>query len=183
MTAIGWAQIGLYCLALLLVTKPLGVYMLKVYDGTFRWLAGWSGRSYRMAGIDPEEDQHWTRTRARCCSSASHDAADVPGVAPAARPAVQSGSTFRRCRPAVLRDRGVVHDEHELAVVLRRVDDVVLLADDAAHVSQLRGRGRHGHRDRARSWSRASRCRGKGSGTSGRTSCAARSTCCCRSRS
>jgi len=59
-TLIGWAQIAIYCLALLLLTKPLGLYMLKVYEGSFRWL-GWLERPlYRMAGIDPEEEQHWT---------------------------------------------------------------------------------------------------------------------------
>lgn len=61
MTAIGWAQLALYLLALLLVTKPLGLYMLRVYDGSFRFL-GWLERPlYRLAGVNPEEDQHWTR--------------------------------------------------------------------------------------------------------------------------
>ncbi len=61
MTANGWAQIALYCLALLLVTKPLGWYMMKVYDGSLRWM-GWLERPlYRLAGVDPAEDQHWTR--------------------------------------------------------------------------------------------------------------------------
>jgi len=33
MTASGWLQIGVYSLALLALTKPLGIYVLKVYDG------------------------------------------------------------------------------------------------------------------------------------------------------
>jgi K+-transporting ATPase ATPase A chain len=61
MTPNGWVQILLYCVALLLVTKPLGWYMTRVYDGSFRWL-GWLERPlYRLSGIDPGEDQHWTR--------------------------------------------------------------------------------------------------------------------------
>ena len=61
MTANGWLQIALYALLLLAVTKPLGMYMVKVYDGSFRWL-GWLERPlYRLAGIDPNEEQHWTR--------------------------------------------------------------------------------------------------------------------------
>jgi len=38
MTANGWIQILFYCAALLAVTKPMGIYMLKVYDGSYRRL-------------------------------------------------------------------------------------------------------------------------------------------------
>jgi K+-transporting ATPase ATPase A chain len=33
MTLIGWAQIGLYMLVLLLLVKPLGTFMARVYQG------------------------------------------------------------------------------------------------------------------------------------------------------
>jgi K+-transporting ATPase ATPase A chain len=61
MTVNGWLQIAFYSIALLLVTKPLGLYMLKVYDGSLTWLRPVERVLYRLAGIDPEEDQHWTR--------------------------------------------------------------------------------------------------------------------------
>ena len=61
MTANGWLQIALYSLALLLVTKPLGMYMVKVYDGSMHWLGPVERFLYRIAGVDPAEDQHWTR--------------------------------------------------------------------------------------------------------------------------
>ena len=61
MTASGWLQIGLYSLALLALTKPLGIYVLKVYDGSFTWLRPVERVLYRLAGVDPTEDQHWTR--------------------------------------------------------------------------------------------------------------------------
>jgi potassium-transporting ATPase potassium-binding subunit len=60
-TANGWAQIVFYCVVLLLVTRPVGAYLVKVYDGTFRWLGPVERFCYRLGGIDPEEDQHWTR--------------------------------------------------------------------------------------------------------------------------
>ena len=61
MTMNGWLQILLFSAVLLAVTKPVGIYVLKVYDGSFRWLAPLERITYRLCGIDPEEDQHWTR--------------------------------------------------------------------------------------------------------------------------
>jgi len=61
MTASGWLQIGFFALAVLLVTKPLGLYLVAVYEGRVRWLAPVERLLYRLAGVDPEEDQHWTR--------------------------------------------------------------------------------------------------------------------------
>ncbi len=61
MTANGWLQIAFYSVVLLLVTKPVGIYILKVYDGSMTWLRPVERLLYRLAGVDPEEDQHWTR--------------------------------------------------------------------------------------------------------------------------
>ncbi|HEV7595288.1 MAG TPA: potassium-transporting ATPase subunit KdpA, partial [Gemmatimonadaceae bacterium] len=60
MTANGWIQILFYCVVLLAVTKPMGIYMLKVYDGSYRWLRVVERPIYRVCGIDEGEDQHWT---------------------------------------------------------------------------------------------------------------------------
>jgi K+-transporting ATPase ATPase A chain len=61
MTPNGWLQIFLFAAVILAVTKPLGVYLLRVYDGSLRFLAPVERLIYRACGIDPEEDQHWTR--------------------------------------------------------------------------------------------------------------------------
>jgi len=61
MTVSGWLQIAFYSVALLLITKPLGVYVLRVYDGSLTWLRPVERLLYRVAGVDPAEDQHWTR--------------------------------------------------------------------------------------------------------------------------
>ena len=60
MTANGWLQILFYCVVLFAVTKPMGIYMLKVYDGSYRWLGFIERPIYRICGVDEKEDQHWT---------------------------------------------------------------------------------------------------------------------------
>jgi potassium-transporting ATPase potassium-binding subunit len=60
MTGNGWLQIACFVLAVLLVTKPLGLYLVAVFEGRVRWLAPVERLLYRMAGIDPEVEQHWT---------------------------------------------------------------------------------------------------------------------------
>lgn len=61
MTLNGWLQILVYSVLLLAVTKPLGLYMVRVYDGSMTWLGAIERPIYRLCGIDPAEDQHWTR--------------------------------------------------------------------------------------------------------------------------
>jgi K+-transporting ATPase ATPase A chain len=60
MTGNGWLQIALFALAVLLVTKPLGTYLVAVYEGRVRWLAPVERGLYRAAGVDPAAEQHWT---------------------------------------------------------------------------------------------------------------------------
>ena len=61
MTANGWMQIAFFSLAILLVAKPLGLYLVRVYDGRMGWLRPVERVIYRVCGVDAEEDQHWTR--------------------------------------------------------------------------------------------------------------------------
>ena len=61
MTLNGWLQILAFSVCVLAIAMPLGVYLLRVYDGTVRWLAPVERVLYTMGGIDPGEDQHWTR--------------------------------------------------------------------------------------------------------------------------
>jgi len=57
MTANGWLQILFFSACVLLVAKPLGSYLVRVYDGSVRWLAPLERVIYRLSGIDPAEDQ------------------------------------------------------------------------------------------------------------------------------
>ena len=60
MTWNGWAQIIFFSVVILALTKPLGIYIEKVYDGSFRWLRFIERPVYSICGIDDQEDQHWT---------------------------------------------------------------------------------------------------------------------------
>jgi K+-transporting ATPase ATPase A chain len=61
MTINGWLQILFYCACVLAIAKPLGVYLVRVYDGTLTWLGPAERAIYRVCGVDPSDDQHWTR--------------------------------------------------------------------------------------------------------------------------
>ena len=65
MTSSGILQIGLYFLLILALTRPLGRYMARVFEGR-RTLLSFALRPlergiYRLGGVDPEQEQHWTR--------------------------------------------------------------------------------------------------------------------------
>jgi len=64
MTANGWFQIGLYLLAIFLVTKPLGIFMTRVFsrEKTFPdpVLRPMERLIYRLCGIDEKHEMHWT---------------------------------------------------------------------------------------------------------------------------
>ncbi|GAB4455122.1 MAG: potassium-transporting ATPase subunit KdpA [Anaerolineae bacterium] len=63
MTLIGWAQIGLYMLVLLLLAKPLGAFMARVYNGERTWLDPVLGPVerllYLLSGVRPDEEMNW----------------------------------------------------------------------------------------------------------------------------
>jgi K+-transporting ATPase ATPase A chain len=61
MTINGWAQILFFSLCVLLVAKPLGVYLVGVYDDTVAWLRPVERVIYAVCGVDADDDQHWTR--------------------------------------------------------------------------------------------------------------------------
>jgi potassium-transporting ATPase potassium-binding subunit len=63
MTLNGWLQIGLYCLSILLVAKPLGLYMANLFEGERTVLSPLlqpiERGIYRLCGVSPGEEQHW----------------------------------------------------------------------------------------------------------------------------
>jgi len=61
MTANGWLQILFFSACVLLVARPLGSYLVRVYDGSLAWLRPVERLIYRVCGVDQLEDQHWTR--------------------------------------------------------------------------------------------------------------------------
>ncbi|HNY28159.1 MAG TPA: potassium-transporting ATPase subunit KdpA [Candidatus Sumerlaeota bacterium] len=63
MTLNGWLQILLFSLAVLAVTKPLGAYMFRVFEGERqplpRILGPLERGIYRLGGVDPRREQEW----------------------------------------------------------------------------------------------------------------------------
>jgi K+-transporting ATPase ATPase A chain len=63
-TLLGWLQLGLFLGLLLLLTKPLGLYLVQVLDARGKtWLDPLCKPierfTYRLAGVDPGKEQHW----------------------------------------------------------------------------------------------------------------------------
>ncbi|NTJ43699.1 potassium-transporting ATPase subunit KdpA [Agrobacterium larrymoorei] len=63
MTIIGWLQISLLFLAVLIAIKPLGLYMARVFSGERTFLSPVLSRVerdlYRVSGITPDKEQSW----------------------------------------------------------------------------------------------------------------------------
>src|SRR5438552_5736812 len=63
MTLIGWAQIALFFLVVLALTKPLRVYMFRVFEAGRQPLPSLLGPVerflYRLSGVDPSREQTW----------------------------------------------------------------------------------------------------------------------------
>ncbi|MDP9268642.1 MAG: potassium-transporting ATPase subunit KdpA [Acidobacteriota bacterium] len=64
MTANGWLQIALYVLAVFAVTKPLGVFMARVFSGQRTFLdpvlQPVERLLYRLTGVDEKREMRWT---------------------------------------------------------------------------------------------------------------------------
>jgi potassium-transporting ATPase potassium-binding subunit len=64
MQASGWIQFALYLVALALITKPMGLYLLRVLDANGRtWLdpvfRPLERLTYRLMGVDPNKEHDW----------------------------------------------------------------------------------------------------------------------------
>jgi K+-transporting ATPase ATPase A chain len=63
MTVNGWLQVALYCVLLVLLTKPLGGYMTRVFAGERTPLSPvirpLERGLYRLSGVDEAQEQHW----------------------------------------------------------------------------------------------------------------------------
>ena len=64
MTLTGWIQIAVFCIAVLALVKPLGFFLTRLLNGERTFLTPVLGPVergfYGLAGVKPEEDQHWT---------------------------------------------------------------------------------------------------------------------------
>lgn len=60
MTFNGWMQIAFFSVCVLLVAKPLGIYLVNVFDGNYKLLAPVERLIYRAIGVNADEEQRWT---------------------------------------------------------------------------------------------------------------------------
>ena len=64
MTINGLLQLLLFCFAVILVTKPLGIYMTKVFNGEQTFLSKLLNPIerliYLVCRVNDQEEQHWT---------------------------------------------------------------------------------------------------------------------------
>jgi K+-transporting ATPase ATPase A chain len=64
MTVNGLVQIALYCVLVILLTKPLGAFMTRVFAGENTFLSPVlrpvERLIYRLSGVNHREDQHWS---------------------------------------------------------------------------------------------------------------------------
>src|SRR5262249_34033184 len=63
MTLTGWIQIGVFALVIFALTKPLGLYLFRVFEGERRPLPGVLVRlerfALRLCGVDTQTEQTW----------------------------------------------------------------------------------------------------------------------------
>ena len=160
MNAMGWIQLALYVGILLAITKPLGIYLLKVLDPRGKTFLDPVIRPierllYKLFGVDP-------MTRAELEAVLGRDAdfqrdlrrlhlrhLAAAGHAPLSTRSSMACPTRRRSPASGVQHGRELHDQHQLAELRRRKHDVVFLADGGAGVAQLLVGG-GGHRDRRR---------------------------------
>ena len=143
--------------------RPAGRYMALVFAGKRTWLdrvlRPVERGIYRACRIDPTREMRWTEYAAAllafsCVSMlALYALQRLQGWLPFNPQGF--GAVSRRTR---VQHGRVVHDQHELAGLRRRVDDELSHPDGRPRVPQLRlGGGRHRARDRVHSRHRAAR--------------------------
>ena len=127
MTLNGWLQIGLFCLAILVCVKPLGLYMARLFEGERVFLspllAPVERFLYRLCGIRDDSEQRWTQYT--CIA----DAGLLGGRLPVALPrcsGCRNGRALRFFNPqhlgAVALDLAFqhvrqLHHQHQLAIL------------------------------------------------------------------
>ena len=148
MTFVGWIQVLVFFALILAVTKPIGAYMFRVFEGGDAPLGRGLGRienallspvrrrSAAGAGLESVHVraagvQHLRRDR------------DLRDPAAAGAPAPQPAALRRRAARARLQHGRQLHHQHQLAGLQRRVDDELPDPDGGSGLAQLHlGRGR-----------------------------------------
>ena len=122
MTFNGWLQIAIYCVLLVLITKPIGGYMTRVFNGDRTLLSPVLGPIerglYRVSGVDETQEQHWVDLRGRHAGVQLRRFRRAVRVAAAAGgAAVQSAGPDRGVARSGVQHLGQLSHQHQLAVL------------------------------------------------------------------
>ena len=189
MQASGWIQFALYVVALALITKPMGLYLLQVLDANGRT---WLDPVLRpLERADLSRDGRGSEQGARLEAIHARHAALQPGRLSVHLRDLRlqhmlplNPQGLAASEPAsVVQHRGKFHHQHQLAELRRRIHHVVFLADGRAGISQFRLAPRPASPSPRRSCAALRGIRPRPSATSGWISCASLTTCCSRSAS
>ena len=122
MTIIGWVQIALFSVIVILITRPFGGYMTRVFAGERTFLSPVlrpvERAVYWCCGVDEKEEQHWlTYAVAMLFFSVVGFVTLVRAAAAAVVSAVQPAGADRRRAEPRLQHLGQLRHQHELAVL------------------------------------------------------------------
>ena len=144
MTSNGILQILVFFGLTLLVTKPLGLFMSRLFQGERTFLhplcRPLEVLVYKLCGVRENDEQRWTQYRVAALVQPDRVPVWVRRHAAAGTPAAQSAGLRREPgepRPGV-QHLAELRDEHRLAGVQRRVDDELSRADGRARRPELR---------------------------------------------
>src|ERR1700722_12262726 len=67
LTGSGWVQLIIFCIGLALITKPMGIYLMRVLDPEAEGGLGFVEKIfgplerliYKIARVDPKQQQNW----------------------------------------------------------------------------------------------------------------------------
>ena len=188
MTITGWLQIALFSVIVILITRPFGGYMTRVFAGERTFLSPVlrpvERAVYWCCGVDEKEEQHWLTYAVAMLFFSVVGFLTLYALQrlqwylpfnPQGQTGVEQSLAFNTSVSFVT--------QHELAVLRAGNHDGLPRADGRADGAQLRFGGDR-HRAGAGADPRLRAARGQGDRQFlGRSDPHARSTCCCRCRS
>ena len=153
----GWLQLALYVVALAVITKPMGLYLVQVLDANGRtWLdpvlKPLERLTYRLMGVRADQEQDWRQYTLAMLLFSLVSCLFTYAILRLQHhlPLNPQGFGALVARPGV-QHRRQLHHQHQLAELRRRIHHVLSLADGRAGHPQLRlGGHRHRHRRGAR---------------------------------
>ena len=140
MTAIGWLQTLLFFGAILALTKPLGLYLTRVFTGERTWLSPVlvpvERLIYRLSGVREDEEMPWYTYAFAVLGFSAVGLLYLYIVLRTQKWLPFNPQHFDNVEPrSRLELGGQLFDQYELAVLFGRVDDELFHADGGSCVA------------------------------------------------